>query len=198
MYPSTVASTCPQAAFFSFMSYPGAMLRAAASSSTGSTQRSRWSLGSCRNAPLTSPSMTRIATITVWCFWSWLERLLVGSRDQNQGIPMSRCELWETCPRSHKDGTPESIAYTVCSLLVILHVAPVFQHVIHYIVLDLLLFGWIELFSLPRICDVQKPHCALYLAALVTNAFMSLQMFWNTCLPSFTTKMSCVQSGSVS
>ena len=62
--------------------------------------------------------------------------------------PKSRCESWETCSRFHQDGIPESIASSICFLSVVSRLAPVFQDIVLFVVLDLLLFGWIELFSL--------------------------------------------------
>ena len=93
-------------------------------------------------------SMPQIAITTVWCWKLWLEMQLVCVHSQDQDIPKSRYEPWETCFRSHQHGTLEPVASLISFLSGFLVRLQFFQHIVHYVVLDLLLFGWVELFSL--------------------------------------------------
>ena len=79
--------------------------------------------------------MVRIATATVKWFSSWLVRLLVDFR-------WYRCGLRETCPhRIRCILSMHALGGLSCG-------TSFFQHVVHYKVLDLVLYGWIEQVSL--------------------------------------------------
>ena len=108
--------------------------------------------------------MLEIATRTVWSYSSWLEMQLVCFRSLDQDNPQNNnATLGSLILIFVKDGTPEPIASSICFLFVVSRAVPVFQHIVHSVVLDLLLYGWIELvFSLPVTSDVHKYFlCAL-------------------------------------
>ena len=133
--------------------------------------------------------MIRIATTTVWCFLSWLEMVLVCSRSRDQEIPISRV-LNKTVLQ--KPSHPQH-AFSWWSFLRL----QFFQHIVHHIVLDLFLFGWVELFSLFQ-GHLTFKHFFAPLSGRTGDKSILVSGFLECVFPSFYLKMNlqrCVHLG---
>ena len=154
MYHSTGASTTPHAAFFNFMISPGDTFRAAVSSGTGNTPRSLASLQECSTdvslgGRETHPccklqkQLSGVIRHSWRCCWSLFR---VGIQiSQNHNASLGR--LVRVFIKSVFQN-PSHLQYAFSRWFLMR--LQFFQHIVHLKVLGILLFGWVELFSLFR------------------------------------------------
>ena len=149
--PPPRRSTTPFAAFFNFMISPGDTFWAAASSGTGKYPEISLkfaSLQECstwrqqKNHPC-SKLQQQLSHVSRQCWRCCWSLFIVGIQiSQNHGASLGRLVLVfiKTVFQN-----PSHLLYAFSRWFLVR--LQFFQHIVHYVVLDLLLFGWIELFS---------------------------------------------------